>query len=115
MTRLGNCWDNAPQESFFGHMKDHVVPSMTCLFKYFLDMTPKDLVINPSSLTKFRKLRHEQLQLTTDTKARIGHKTAHSSFFGFKEYISTNDERIITAAVITTGEKIDGETTSNID
>src|SRR6187402_15657 len=26
-------------------------------FKYFLDMTPEDEVINPSSLTKFRKLR----------------------------------------------------------
>jgi transposase InsO family protein len=25
MSRRGNCWDNAPQESFFGHMKDHVV------------------------------------------------------------------------------------------
>jgi putative transposase len=24
MSRRGNCWDNAPQESFFGHMKDHV-------------------------------------------------------------------------------------------
>ncbi|MEY8318580.1 IS3 family transposase [Oscillospiraceae bacterium 50-58] len=22
MSRKGNCWDNAPQESFFGHMKD---------------------------------------------------------------------------------------------
>lgn len=25
MSRKGNCWDNAPQESFFGHMKDEVV------------------------------------------------------------------------------------------
>ncbi len=24
MSRKGNCWDNAPQESFFGRMKDHV-------------------------------------------------------------------------------------------
>lgn len=22
MSRRGNCWDNAPQESFFGHFKD---------------------------------------------------------------------------------------------
>ena len=29
MSRRGNCWDNAPQESFFGHMKDHVA-SRTC-------------------------------------------------------------------------------------
>lgn len=24
MSRRGNCWDNAPQESFFGHMKDSI-------------------------------------------------------------------------------------------
>ncbi len=25
MSMKGNCWDNAPQESFFGHMKDDIV------------------------------------------------------------------------------------------
>ena len=25
MSRRGNCWDNAPIESFFGHMKDNVI------------------------------------------------------------------------------------------
>lgn len=31
MSRRGNCWDNAPQESFFGHMKDSIndTPSRT--------------------------------------------------------------------------------------
>ena len=24
MSRWGNCWDNAPQESFFEHMKDEI-------------------------------------------------------------------------------------------
>jgi len=24
MSRRGNCWDNSPQESFFGHMKDEI-------------------------------------------------------------------------------------------
>ncbi|WP_035002424.1 IS3 family transposase, partial [Bhargavaea cecembensis] len=24
MSRKGNCWDNAPMESFFGHMKDEI-------------------------------------------------------------------------------------------
>ena len=24
MSRRGNCWDNAPQESFFGHMKQEL-------------------------------------------------------------------------------------------
>ncbi len=28
MSRKGNCWDNAPQESFFGHMKDHIMAKL---------------------------------------------------------------------------------------
>lgn len=28
MSRKGNCWDNAPQESFFGHMKDYIKPKL---------------------------------------------------------------------------------------
>ena len=28
MSRKGNCWDNAPQESFFGRMKDHIKPKL---------------------------------------------------------------------------------------
>lgn len=28
MSRRGNCWDNAPQESFFGHMKDEIKSKM---------------------------------------------------------------------------------------
>jgi hypothetical protein len=52
---------------------------------------------------------HEQLQLSADPDARIGHKTADSSFFGYKTHMAMNEERIITAAVITTGEKSDGK------
>ena len=29
MSHRGNCWDNAPQESFFGHMKDHIMRKIT--------------------------------------------------------------------------------------
>lgn len=29
MSRRGNCWDNAPQEGFFGHMKDEIMPKIT--------------------------------------------------------------------------------------
>ncbi len=31
--------------------------------KYFLDMAPEETVINPSSLTKFRKLRLKDMNL----------------------------------------------------
>lgn len=30
MSRRGNCWDNAPQESFFGHMKDEINNKVKC-------------------------------------------------------------------------------------
>lgn len=40
MSRRGNCWDNAPQESFFGHMKDEIDISQCIDFaevKYKID------------------------------------------------------------------------------
>ncbi|KGA96994.1 transposase IS4 [Alkalihalobacillus alcalophilus ATCC 27647 = CGMCC 1.3604] len=45
---------------------------------------------------------------SNDPDARVGHKSADSAFFGYKTHLAMNDERIITAAVITTGEKSDG-------
>ena len=33
MSRKGNCWDNAPQESFFGHMKDEIDVSECTRFR----------------------------------------------------------------------------------
>ena len=35
MSRRGNCWDNAPQESFFGHMKDHIREKLASATEYF--------------------------------------------------------------------------------
>ncbi|NDV64301.1 IS1182 family transposase [Bacteroides sp. 224] len=46
---------------------------------------------------------------STDTDARIGHKTKDTSFFGFKTHIAMSDERIVTAATVTSGEKADGK------
>ena len=51
----------------------------------------------------------EQLQCSKDQDAKVGHKTADSSFFGYKTHIALSEERIITAAIITTGEKNDGK------
>lgn len=51
----------------------------------------------------------EQLHYSSDMDARVGHKTADSSFFGYKTHIAMSDERIITAAIVTTGEKSDGK------
>ncbi|PCD80784.1 IS5/IS1182 family transposase [Lysinibacillus fusiformis] len=49
------------------------------------------------------------LSYSADPDARVGHKSVDSSFFGFKTHIAMSDERIITAAVVTTGEKSDGK------
>jgi len=51
----------------------------------------------------------EHLQTSTDEDARVGHKTVDSEFFGFKTHLAMTDERIITAAVVTSGEKHDGK------
>ncbi|MDQ6423643.1 IS1182 family transposase [Paenibacillus sp. LHD-117] len=51
----------------------------------------------------------EQLRLAADPDARVGHKSADSAFFGYKRHLAITEERIITAAVITTGEKNDGK------
>lgn len=49
----------------------------------------------------------ENLILSKDTDAKIGHKSAESSFFRYKTHLAMTEERIITAAVITSGEKGD--------
>lgn len=51
----------------------------------------------------------EHLQISEDEDAKVGHKSANSSFFGYKTHIAMTEERIITAATITTGEKNDGK------
>jgi transposase len=50
----------------------------------------------------------ENFTLSKDTDAKTGHKSADSSFFGYKTHIAMTEERIITAAVVTSGEKGDG-------
>ena len=51
----------------------------------------------------------EHLKISEDKDAKLGHKTADSSFFGYKTHLAMSQERIITAATITTGEKTDGK------
>lgn len=49
------------------------------------------------------------IQACAYADARIGHKSVDTSFFGYKTHIAMTEERIITAATITTGEKNDGK------
>ena len=51
----------------------------------------------------------EHLAQSKDPDARVGHKTADTNFFGHKTHMAMTDERIVAAAVVTSGEKSDGE------
>lgn len=50
----------------------------------------------------------EYYLLSKDDEARLGHKSVESSFFGYKTHLAMTEERIITAAIVTIGEKGDG-------
>ena len=51
----------------------------------------------------------EHLETSKDADAKTGHKTADTAFFGYKTHIAMSEERIVTAATITSGEKTDGK------
>ena len=55
-----------------------------------------------------------EIEYSKDQDAKVGHKTADTSFFGYKTHIAMTPERIITAATITTGEKHDGKELINL-
>src|SRR5690606_27997897 len=50
----------------------------------------------------------EHLQISEDQDAKIGHKS-DTAFFGFKTHLAMSEERIVTAAAVTSGEKNDGK------
>ncbi len=81
-----------------------------------------DVIEKEDSLTQYPKVKEqlnllketvaddiEHLQISEDQDAKVGHKTADSSFFGYKTQMAISEERIITAATVTTGEKNDGK------
>lgn len=50
----------------------------------------------------------DHYDVSRDGDARTGHKSKDSTFFGYKTHIAISQERIITAATVTSGEKGDG-------
>jgi transposase len=50
-----------------------------------------------------------ELSLSKDEDAKVGHKNADTHFFGYKTHLAMSEERIITAATVTSGEKHDGK------
>jgi degenerate transposase len=47
----------------------------------------------------------EHLESSVKEEARLNHKSADSSFYGYKAHLVMTDERVITACVVTSGEK----------
>ena len=51
----------------------------------------------------------DHFESSVDPDARTGHKSADDEFFGYKTHIAINQERLVTAAVVTSGEATDGD------
>ena len=50
-----------------------------------------------------------KLAQSKDQDAKVGHKTADTSFFGYKTHIAMTPERIVTGVKVTSGEAHDGK------
>lgn len=51
----------------------------------------------------------DSVSFSVDKEARVGHKAVNKSFFGYKTHVAMTSNGIITAALVTTGEKADGQ------
>ena len=56
----------------------------------------------------------DHLEFSKDPDAKVGHKTADTSFFGYKTHIAMTPDRVVVAATVTTGEKHDGKQTAEL-
>lgn len=80
-----------------------------------LDIVDTDPTFSIEKINERRNLLEEKLSDVNfssaesfDDDAKIGHKTADTSFLGYKSHIAMTEDRIITAVTITSGEKADG-------
>ena len=75
----------------------------------------EDILALPAVSQKYNYLKEavdddlEHLEASVKEEARVGHKTADSSFYGYKSHVAMTDERIITACVVSSGEQSDGK------
>jgi transposase len=51
----------------------------------------------------------DHYESSADPDARTGHKSDDDEFFGYKTHMAINQERLVTAAVVTSGEVSDGD------
>ena len=85
MSRRGNCWDNAPQESFFGHFKDE------CDYKKCGDLEELQACIDDYRLY-YNQERHmwDRLKMTPDEYEEY---LSGLSDKEFSEYMSAEEEK----------------------
>jgi len=72
-------------------------------------MIYEDVRNNADLLREMVEDNLEHMKLSVDEDARTGHKSEDTSFFGYKTHIAMTEEGIITAAVVTSGDKTDGK------
>lgn len=84
--------------------------------KQLLEVIDTAPVFSIGKINERRNLLEEKLddvnfasQECFDEDAKTGHKTANTSFLGYKSHIAMTEDRIITAVTITSGEKADGK------
>jgi hypothetical protein len=69
----------------------------------------QDIIQSVNLLQELITDTNEHLVSLKDCDAKIGHKTADTEFYGYKTHIAMTPDRLITAAVVTTGERHDGK------
>src|SRR5665648_71462 len=107
--------DEHMKEKFPSKTTTNVLEDEIDYCQRLIDVIEKEDIISGYPKVKVNFLKEtladdlEHLRISEDKDAKLGHKTADSSFFGYKTHLAMSEERIITAATITTGEKADGK------
>lgn len=109
--------DESLKESFPKKVDNGVLEDELEYCKELIEVIKKNELISsyPAVKEKLNLLEEtvnddiEKINLSKDEDAKVGHKTYDTSFFGYKTHIAMTEERIITAATVTSGEKHDGK------
>jgi len=106
-----NLKERMPEKNTSGELEKELAYS-TALEKFI--ESDQTLSLIPAVKEKLNLLKEaiedtqENYTLSKDRDAKTGHKSSDSSFFGYKTHLAMTEERIITAAIVTSGEKGDG-------
>jgi len=110
-------FNEAYHDQFPAKPNNGILEDQLCYCEAIIDIILKDenLLAIPIVAEKVHYLKEmiddnlEHLQTSYDPDAQTGHKTADTNFFGYKTHLAINDERLVTAVVVSSGEKNDGK------